>query len=102
MDKYKDPEKKLQGYLHNRTLLMKLKAYAIEIDSTYEKLIENEFEAFEQALIKKGHEIDEIRLKAFQDAREEQERQAELVQYPLQVVGHEVEDKIGVVEPITS
>ena len=85
-------EGKVQQMMYfDKTLLKKLKAYALETDTPFHKLIEDETNQFVQLLLAKCEKIDELRMKeleAWKKAREEQELVA---QHPLEVIGHEVE-----------
>ena len=58
---WKDPEKKAQLVLFNKTLLNKLKAYAIETDQSFHDVIKGPFERFEADLLQLSQDIDKIR-----------------------------------------
>jgi len=62
--KWKDPEKKQHALLFNKTLINKLKAYAVETDQTLEKIMKEPFERFENDLLELSKQIDEIRQNA--------------------------------------
>ena len=61
---WKDPEKKAQIVLFNKTLLNKLKAYAIETDQSFHDVIKGPFARFEADLLELSQEIDRIRQQA--------------------------------------
>lgn len=75
----------------NRTTLMKLKAYALEIDTPFLKLIEPEVQQFTQLLVNKMRQVDEMRMAAFEKERKERQEQALADQFPMKVTGQEVE-----------
>lgn len=91
MSKWSDPDKKLQGFMINKAVLLKLKAYAEETEQTFENVIKTEFEAFEQTLLNKAREIDEIRFKAIEEMKKQRDEQELAAQFPLKVPGHEVD-----------
>jgi len=62
--KWKDPEKKQQAILLNKTVLNKLKAYAVETDQSFESVIKGPFEIFENGLLELTRQIDAIRQSA--------------------------------------
>lgn len=101
MGKWTDPEKRQQVFLFPRVVLNKIKAYCEETGQPFDKVIEPGFRIFEQYMINKCAEIDEIRYKAIQAERKMKEDQELVAQYPLQVPGHEV-DPFGksIEEPI--
>lgn len=62
--KWKDPEKKAQVLLFNKTVLNKLKAYAIETDQPFETVIKGPYERFANELLELSREVDAIRQNA--------------------------------------
>lgn len=62
--KWKDPEKKQQALLFNKTVLNKLKAYAVETDQSFDFVIKGPFEIFENNLLELTRQIDAIRQSA--------------------------------------
>jgi hypothetical protein len=102
MSKWSDPERRLQGFMINKSVLFKLKAYAVETEQTFEQVVKDDFEAFEQALVKKATQVDEIRFKAIEAEQVRRIEQALADQHPLIVPGHEV-DPLGpqLEQPIT-
>ena len=65
--KWEDPEKKKQTILLNKTLLNKLKAYAVETDQSFDDVIKEPFTRFEAELLELSTVIDQIRQKAIID-----------------------------------
>ena len=62
--KWKDPDKKPQTLLFNKTVLNKLKAYAVETDQSFESVIKIPYLKFQEELLQLSSEIDQIRQKA--------------------------------------
>ena len=62
--KWQDPEKKAQTLLLNRTVLNKLKAYAIETDQSFDDVIKGPYQRFETELLELSREIDKVRQEA--------------------------------------
>lgn len=62
--KWDDPEKKKQTILLNKTLLNKLKAYAVETDQSFDDVIKEPFARFEAELLELSTAIDQIRQNA--------------------------------------
>lgn len=81
----------------DKTLLKKLKAYALETDTTFHKLIEVEYNQFVQALLSKCSQIDQIRMKELEAYQKQQEIQKISEENPLQVPGHPTEQGTEVV-----
>lgn len=79
--KWKDPEKKQQAIMLNKTVLNKLKAYAVETDQSLDDVIKGPFERFENELLELSREIDKIRQDAIMTMRP-----IEPIQEPLQIV----------------
>lgn len=95
-----DKGKMQQIFYFDKTMLKKLKAYALETDTPFHKFIDYELTQFEQMLIDKCAEIDKIRMKTYEAMLKAQEEQKLADQHPLIVPGHEV-DPIGKeLEPI--
>ena len=59
--KWSDPDKKPQTILLNKTLLNKLKAYAVETDQSFDDVIKEPFGRFEAELLELSRAIDKIR-----------------------------------------
>ena len=64
--KWNDPEKKQQTLLFNKTVLNKLKAYAVETDQSFDDVIKTAKENFDAELLALSHQIDAIRQQALQ------------------------------------
>ena len=64
MRKWENPEKKKQTILLNKTVLNKLKAYAVETDQSFDDVIKEPFARFEAELLDLSIAIDQIRQKA--------------------------------------
>ena len=62
--KWEDPDKKKQTILLNKTLLNKLKAYAVETDQSFDDVIKEPFSRFEAELLELSQAIDKIRQEA--------------------------------------
>ncbi len=62
--KWRDPEKKQVAMLFNKLVINKLKAYAIETDQTFEKVIEGPKSRLDNELLELSREIDKIRQEA--------------------------------------
>lgn len=62
--KWENPEKKKQTILLNKTVLNKLKAYAVETDQSFDDVIKEPFARFEAELLDLSIAIDQIRQKA--------------------------------------
>ena len=62
--KWEDPEKKQQAILLNKVVLNKLKAYAIETDQSFENVIREPFDKFQNDLLELSRQIDQIRQNA--------------------------------------
>ena len=62
--KWDDPEKKQQPFLLNKTVLNKLKAYAIETDQTFDQVVKEPFTRFENELLELSRAVDQIRQNA--------------------------------------
>lgn len=62
--KWEDPEKKQQAILLNKVVLNKLKAYAIETDQSFESVIREPFDKFQNDLLELSRQIDQIRQNA--------------------------------------
>lgn len=62
--KWENPEKKKQTILLNKTVLNKLKAYAVETDQSFDDVIKEPFTRFEAELLDLSIAIDQIRQKA--------------------------------------
>ena len=67
MRKWENPEKKKQTILLNKTVLNKLKAYAVETDQSFDDVIKEPFARFEGELLDLSIAIDQIRQKAIID-----------------------------------
>lgn len=85
-------EGKMQQIMYfDKTLLKKLKAYALETDIPFQKLIEPECNQFVQLLLAKCEQIDQIRMKALEEWKKSKEVDMITRENPLEVTGHEVE-----------
>lgn len=62
--KWKDPEKKQQAIYLNKTVLNKLKAYAVETDQSFENVIKEPFNRFENELLELSRSVDQMRQNA--------------------------------------
>ena len=62
--KWDDPEKKQQPFLLNKTVLNKLKAYAIETDQSFDDVVKGPFDRFQNELLELSREVDQIRQNA--------------------------------------
>ena len=62
--KWNDPEKKQQALMLNKTVVNKLKAYAIETDQSFEQVIKGPKERFENELLELSRAVDQIRQNA--------------------------------------
>lgn len=91
MSKWSDPDKKQKAIMLNRQVYNTIDSYARELDSTFDEVIKDEFTAFEQMLIKKCATIQEMRMVAYEKAKQERENQKLADENPLIVPGHEVE-----------
>lgn len=69
MSNWNDPTRKLQGITINKTVLLKLKAYAQETEQPFYMVIKQELEDFDKALLSKAIEIDKIRFQALEDMK---------------------------------
>ena len=67
MRKWENPEKKKQTILLNKTVLNKLKAYAVETDQSFDDVIKEPFARFEAELLDLSITIDHIRQQAIVD-----------------------------------
>lgn len=90
MSKWTDPDKKQKAFVLNRQVMNTIDSYARETDQSFDDVIKEEFEMFEQLLIKKCSVIEEIRIKAYEASRKAREEQKLAEQSPLIVPGHEV------------
>lgn len=95
-----DKGKMQQIFYFDKTMLKKLKAYALETDTPFHKFIDYELIQFEQMLIDKCAEIDKIRMKTYEAMIKAQEEQKIAEEHPLKVVGHEVNPIGNEIEPI--
>jgi len=89
--KYEIEGKHQQIMYFDKTLLKKLKAYAMETDTPFHKLILSETQEFERMLLTKCEQIDELRMKELEAYKRDREAREIAEQHPLLVPGHEIE-----------
>ena len=95
-------EGKVQQMMYfDKTLLKKLKSYALETDTPFHKLIEEETNQFVQLLLAKCEKIDELRMKELEAYKKSKEERDIVEQFPMKVPGHEVDPIGSEIEPIS-
>ena len=62
--KWNDPEMKQQALMMNKTVINKLKAYAIETDQSFDQVIKGPKERFDNELLELSRAVDQIRQNA--------------------------------------
>lgn len=92
MTRWGDPEAKPQTLPFNKTLLNKLKAYAVETNQSFYDVIKQPYQRFESDLLDLSTQIDEIRMQAILE--KQQKRLVETIPEPT------IEEIIETVEQV--